>query len=151
MNFKKKAHAVYNIIYHIIFVTKYKKPIISDDISMFIKQLSSEICLQHNCELIEIKTNTTHIHLTISMSPQERPSDIIRVLKTQTSKKLHLNPDFDKYIKQLLPNEISLWGPSYFIATTGIITDEIINNYIAAQKTNSHKRKYEKSGKYKKS
>ena len=90
------------------------------------------------------------LHLLISMPPQERPSDVIRVLKTQTSKKIHLNAEYDKYVKQYLFGDVSLWGPSYFIATTGGVTLDKIKEYVESQRTEYHKRKYEKTGRYKK-
>ena len=114
------------------------------------KELSREICEQHGGALISAETDADHMHLLISMPPQERPSDIIRVLKTQTSKKVHLNEKFDKYVKQYLFGDVSLWNPSYFIATTGGVTIEKIKEYVESQKTEYHKRKYEKTGKYKK-
>ena len=88
MEYKKKAHSVYLMTYHLVFVTKYRKPVISNEIGEFMKELSREICEQHGGTLISAETNTDHMHLLISMPPQERPSDIIRVLKTQTSKKV---------------------------------------------------------------
>lgn len=150
MEYKKKAHSVYLMTYHLVFVTKYRKPVISNEIGEFMKELLKEICEQHGGTLISAETDTDHMHLLISMPPQERPSDIIRVLKTQTSKKVHLNEKFDKYVKQYLFGDESLWSPSYFIATTGSVTIEKIKEYVESQKTEYHKRKYEKTGKYKK-
>ena len=91
MEYKKKAHSVYLMTYHLVFVTKYRKPVISNEIGEFMKELSREICEQHGGTLISAETDADHMHLLISMPPQERPSDIIRVLKTQTSKKIHLS------------------------------------------------------------
>ena len=150
MEYKKKAHSVYLMAYHLVFVTKYRKPVISNEIGEFMKELSREICEQHGGTLISAETDADHLHLLISMPPQERPSDIIRVLKTQTSKKVHLNEKFDKYVKQYLFGDVSLWSPSYFIATTGGVTIEKIKEYVESQKTEYHKRKYEKTGRYKK-
>ena len=95
MEYKKKAHSVYLMTYHLVFVTKYRKPVISDEIGDFMKILCSEICKEHGGELISAESDTDHLHLLISMPPQERPSDVIRVLKTQTSKKIHLNAEYD--------------------------------------------------------
>lgn len=136
--------------YHLVFVTKYRKPVISDEIGDFMKMLCSEICKEHGGELISAESDTDHLHLLISMPPQERPSDIIRVLKTQTSKKVHLNAEYDKYVSQYLFGDVSLWSPSYFIATTGGVTLDKIKEYVESQCTEYHKRKYEKTGRYKK-
>ena len=70
MEYKKKAHSVYLMTYHLVFVTKYRKPVISNEIGEFMKELSREICEQHGGTLISAETNTDHMHLFISMPPQ---------------------------------------------------------------------------------
>ena len=119
-------------------------------ITEFMKELSREICEQHGGTLISAETDADHMHLLISMPPQERPSDLIRVLKTQTSKKVHQNKDYNQYIKQYLLGNVPLWSPSYFIATTGGATLEKVKEYVESQRTDDHKRKYQKTGRYRK-
>lgn len=36
MDYKRKAHSVYLMTYHIVFVTKYRKPILSEEIGDFV-------------------------------------------------------------------------------------------------------------------
>ena len=57
---------------------------------------------------------------------------------------------YDKYVKQYLFGDVSLWSPSYFIATTGGVALDKIKEYVDSQRTEYHKRKYEKTGRYKK-
>ncbi len=61
-----------------------------------------------------------------------------------------MDKELDKYVKQYLFGDTSLWSPSYFIATTGGVTLEKIKEYVESQRTEYHKRKYEKTGRYKK-
>ena len=49
-----------------------------------------------------------------------------------------------------LQGDASLWQPSYFIATTGTTVREKVREYIDSQKTDEHRRKYEKTGRYSK-
>lgn len=150
MDYKRKAHSVYLMTYHIVFVTKYRKPVLSNEIGDFIKDLCTRICQEHGGELLSAETDRDHIHLLVSMPPQERPSNLIRVLKTQTSKKVHQNKDYNQYIKQYLLGNVPLWSPSYFIATTGGATLEKVKEYVESQRTDDHKRKYQKTGRYRK-
>ena len=136
--------------YHIVFVTKYRKPVISDEIGDFMKQHAAYLCTRFGGELLSAESDMDHIHLLVSMPPQTRPSDLIRTLKTQISKEVHANQEYDSHVKKYLYGDISLWSPSYFIATTGGAVLEKIKEYIESQKTDSHKRKYEKTGRYKK-
>lgn len=150
MEYKRKAHAVYSITYHIVFVTKYRKPVISDEIGDYMKEIVSDICRQNEGELISCESDADHLHLLISLPPQKSPSEVIRILKTQTSRKVHSNERYDRYVKQFLFGNISLWNPSYFVATAGGAPLEKIKQYIDSQRTDDHKRKYEKTGRYKK-
>lgn len=150
MEYKRKAHAVYSITYHIVFVTKYRKPVISDEIGDYMKEIVSDICRQNEGELISCESDVDHLHLLISLPPQKSPSEVIRILKTQTSRKVHSNERYDRYVKQFLFGNISLWSPSYFVATAGGAPLEKIKQYIDSQRTDDHKRKYEKTGRYKK-
>lgn len=103
--------------------------------------------------LISGETDTDHIHLLVEMPPQVRPSDLIRILKTQLSRETHRIPEYDAYIKQYLHGDAPLWSPSYFIATTGTTVLEKVKDYIDSQRTDEHHQKYSKyvkSGLYRK-
>ncbi|WP_407690978.1 transposase [Ruminococcus turbiniformis] len=53
--------------------------------------------------------------------------------------------------KYLYGEDCPFWSSSYFIATTGSVSMETVKAYIDGQRTDTHKRKYEKMGRYKKS
>ena len=44
MEYNRKAHSVYLLTYHIVFVTKYRKPVITNEIGEFMKNLA-DICI----------------------------------------------------------------------------------------------------------
>lgn len=150
MEYQKRSHSVYLLTYHIVFVTKYRKPVISDEIGDFMKKHAAYLCRRFDGELVAAETDTDHIHLLVSLPPQVCPADLIRTLKTQLSKEVHLNETYNAYVQKHLYGNTSLWSPSYFIATTGTSVLEKVKEYINGQRTDGHKRKYEKTGKYKK-
>lgn len=150
MEYKKRSHSVYLLTYHIVFVTKYRRPVISEEIGDFMKQRSVSLCQCFGGELLTAETDTDHIHLLVSLPPQVCPSDLIRTLKTQLAKEIHSNESYNSYVQKYLYGTPSLWSPSYFVATTGTSVMEKVKEYINRQKTDDHKRKYKKTGKYKK-
>ena len=151
MDFQTKAHSVYLLTYHIVIVTKYRKPVISDAIGDFMKNHAAYLCGRIDGELISAETDRDHMHLLVSLPPQIAPSGFIRTLKTQLSKEIHQHPVYCAEVKKQLYEDASLWTPSYFVATTGSTVMEKVKDYINSQRTDEHKRKYEKTGKYKKS
>ena len=102
MNYKKKSHSVYLLTYHIVFVTKYRKPCINDEISEFIKQHTCYLCSRMGGECISAETDKDHVHLLVSLPPDIAPAEAVRIIKTQLSKEIHLNKSYDDYVKQFI-------------------------------------------------
>jgi putative transposase len=150
MEYIRSAHSVYLLTYHIVFVTKYRKPVINDEISEFLKNHIGYLCTRFDAELLTAETDRDHIHMLISMPPKVAPADLIRVLKTQTAREIHQDPQMDAHVKKYIYWDAPLWQPSYFVATTGTTVMEKVREYIDSQQTEEHRRKYEKTGRYSK-
>ena len=150
MEYIRNAHSVYLLTYHIVFVTKCRRPVIDGRISAFLKDHISYLCSRFDAELLTAETDRDHIHLLISMPPKLAPAVLIRVLKTQTAKEIHLDPEMDAHVKKYIYGNAPLWQPSYFVATTGTTIMEKVKEYIDSQQTEEHRRKYEKTGRYSK-
>lgn len=147
MKYNKKSHSVYLLTYHIVFVTKYRKPVISDEIGDFMKNHAEYLCGRFDGEVLSIETNRDHMHLLVSLPPDVAPSKLVASLKTQLSKEVR------NYYKEEIEKQLwgdAFWSSSYFIATTGTTVMEKVKEYIESQKTDERKRKYVKSGKYSK-
>jgi putative transposase len=43
-DYNKGSHSVYKLTYHIIFVTKYRKKVITDEIGDFMKDMAEYLC-----------------------------------------------------------------------------------------------------------
>ena len=53
-----------------------------------------------------------------------------------------------EHVRKYLRGDAPFWSNSYFIASTGTTAMEKVKEYIEKQKTEEHKRKYVKSGRY---
>ena len=140
MEYIRSAHSVYLLTYHIVFVTKYRKPVINDEISEFLKNHIGYLCTRFDAELLTAETDRDHV----------APAGLIRVLKTQTAREIHQDPQMDAHVKKYIYGDAPLWQPSYFVATTGTTVMEKVREYIDSQQTEEHRRKYEKTGRYSK-
>lgn len=147
----RKRHSVYLLTYHLVFVTKWRKPVITDEIGDFMVATAGRLCKGYGGELLEGNTDRDHIHLLISLPPSKNLTDVIRSLKTQLSKEVHATPEYDRIVKQYLFGNVPLWSSSYFAATTGSVSLDTVKQYIEDQRTDEHKRKYEKRSRYWKS
>ena len=144
-------HSVYRLVYHMVFVTKWRKPAITEEVGGFMVATARRLCAGYGGELISGETDLDHIHLLVSLPPSWCPTDAVRSLKTQLSKEVHADPYYDSIIKKHIFGDAPLWSPSYFVATAGSVSLETVKGYIESQRTDEHKRKYEKRSMYWKS
>ena len=56
--------------------------------------------------------------------------------------------EYTEHVRKYLWGDAPFWSNSYFIATTGTTVMEKVKEYIENQRTEEHKRKYVKSGRY---
>lgn len=121
------SSAVFNINYHIVWCPKYRKSILLDEIADFLSDQLKTIAQSREWQVLEMEIMPDHIHLFISVQPFVSPTDIVKVLKGVTAKRM-----FEKFPK-LKKDEFwksGLWSPSYYVGTAGHVTAEIIKRYI---------------------
>jgi len=81
---KKLKHArtcVYNCNYHIVFSTKYRKPVLTEDIEKRLKELVLEIAKDKGFEVAQIEVGEQdHVHIFASAYPKVSPSLIVKYI-----------------------------------------------------------------------
>lgn len=122
---------VYSLQYHIVWVTKYRKPIFIGDIKIDMKNYLLYTLKSLDMNVIAMEIMSDHIHLLVNCKPQLRLSDAIKILKGNTARWLFLK--YPEIKKQLWGGH--LWNSSYFVATVSDRTLEQIEHYINNQKT----------------
>jgi putative transposase len=121
---------VYSIQYHLVWCTKYRHRILSDEIENKLKEIIREISKDNNFTIEEIETDLDHIHMLIDCSPQHYIPNIVKALKGVSARLLFKeHPE----LKSMLWGG-HLWNPSYFVATVSENTEEQIRDYIRSQK-----------------
>ena len=79
---KSKNRHKYLLQYHIIFVCKYRKKLLtSKQISDDIKQFSYEICQRYNVIIRHMETDKDYIHYMIETEPTMSVSKIVNLMK----------------------------------------------------------------------
>jgi len=134
--YRRGSHTVFDLKYHLVWNTKYRKPVLEGRLGTRVRDLIREICATHNITIIRGHVSKDHIHLFISMPPQISVSKIAQYLKGKTSRKiLQENPALNKRFWGQ-----HIWARGYFAATSGAITDEMVMDYIANQDEDAEKR-----------
>ena len=126
--YQTNRYSTYACEYHIIWCTKYRRSVLSDDIQARFKELVLESQQTYGFIVRALETMTDHVHLLISIPPTENVSLMIGKIKGMTAKVLR--EEFS-HLKSRLPN---LWTRSYFVASTGGVTLAALKQYVASQK-----------------
>jgi putative transposase len=129
MDYKKGSHTVFDIKYHVVWITKYRYQILKGDIAIRARELIRQSCLSREITIIKGSVGKDHIHMLISCPPTLSPSKIIQYLKGRSSRMLQ--NEFPHLKKRYWGQH--LWGRGYFCTTVGAVTDEMIGEYIENQ------------------
>ena len=138
----RNCHALYNLEYHLILVTKYCHPCITEEMFQYLKQESERIFTINNIILEEMNYEPDHVHILISCPPEIRISGIINGYKTATSR--HIRAKFADDLKKWYWKPY-FWSGSYMILSSGGAPIDVIKKYIQEQGTPQHKQKSHKA------
>ena len=121
---------VFNINYHIVWSTKYRRKVLTTDIEERLKEILIDVGKQKGFEIAEIEVVTNdHVHVFVSAIPKISISYIAKMMKGISGRLLL--KEFPELSKQLYKGE--LWNPSYYVETIGSISEEAIREYIQNQ------------------
>ena len=81
-------------------------------------------------KFIEVGTDGDHVHYLVQSTPKHSPSELVRLIKSITSKRIFSeHPDVKK---KLWGGEF--WSDDYFVSTVGKFTSEkVIKEYVKNQ------------------
>ena len=127
-NYRKTSHAVYDIKYHLVWSTKYRKKVLYGQVAERLRDFIREICKSNEIDIIKGSISKDHVHLFLSVSK------LVQSLKGKTSYKLLA--EFKELGRAFWGRH--LWGRGYSVASSGNVTDEVIMEYIATQDLETH-------------
>ncbi len=86
MEYKENQHSVYLLTYHAVFVVKYRRKVIDQEIMGYMRSMTERLMGGYGGSLIEFNGEEDHIHVLFEIPPSACPSRIVCSLKTQLSK-----------------------------------------------------------------
>lgn len=130
MKLDKNQHSVYLLNYHLVLVIKYRRKVIDDEISEFLKSTFVRIGEPYGIQLVEWNHDYDHIHVLFKSIPATAPAKFINAYKSASSRLVKKNyPRIKKYLWKE-----SFWTKSYCLLTTGGVSIDVIKKYIERQR-----------------
>ena len=123
------AHTKYRIMYHIVWIPKYRKRVLEDKIAKKLKILLYECAEINGWKIEELNIQRDHVHILIQLKPSISVSRAVQIMKGGSSRKIR--DEFPELKEFLWGN--SLWADGYFVETFGRLNESAIREYIINQ------------------
>ena len=122
-------HSVFKLYYHLILVVKYRKKVLTDDITGYAKERFINMSNKYNITLEEINHDKDHLHILFKAHPNSELSKFINAYKSSTSRMI--KKDFPEVKEQLWKS--MFWTRSYCLLTSEGATIDTVKKYIETQ------------------
>lgn len=129
-DFRTGRHCVFALHIHLVFVTKYRRDVLSEFAIRDLSAIFDKVCRDFDARLVECNGEDDHVHLLVEYPPQVSISRLVNSLKCVSSRRLRqMRPEVSgRYFNGVL------WSPSYFAASCGGAPISIIKRYVEQQR-----------------
>src|SRR3954470_15798346 len=86
-DYRHGPHSVFEIHLHLVWVTKYRKPVLTGAVGSRVRDLIREICGASDVLIIKGHVSKDHVHLLVSIPPQVTISRLVQRLKGKSAYK----------------------------------------------------------------
>lgn len=127
MVWKHGAHSTYDLQYHLIFTTKYRRPVLRGVIAQSVRSLFHSVAQFHKIEVKSFEMGSDHVHALVAAPPSLAPADLVRRMKSFIAREtFHRHP----YLRNVYWGG-EFWGDGYCIRSVGEHVDaETVQRYI---------------------
>lgn len=128
---------VYNFHFHLIWVTHYRHqtfttPELSNEMADILKYIAG----LHDIQVEKLEVMPDHVHMLISFPPKLSATNVVKALKGGSARLfLEKHPEIRQ--KQYWGGH--LWSRSYYMSTLGNMSKDVVEQYIANQRTTKSK------------
>jgi len=130
MDVRKGRHVVYALHAHLVFVTKYRRGVLSAPAIQDLATIFAKVCRDFGAELVACSGEDDHVHLLITYPPTVVLPRLVNSLKGVSSRRLReMRPEVTERYRQGV-----LWSPSYFVASCGGAPLSVIAEYVRSQR-----------------
>jgi putative transposase len=131
MRIQRGNHSVSELGFHIVWVTKYRRPALAGGVGVMCKNIIAETCAAYGWDLLEIEVMPDHVHVFVQIKPSVAPSEVARTLKSISAVQIF-------YAHPTLKGRkfwgSGLWSPSTYYGSVGHVSEDTVRRYIQDQK-----------------
>ncbi len=123
---RRNGHNVSLLMVHLVWVTKYRYPVLTGDIQVRCREILIQICDSEDVQILKGVVSKDHIHMHIEYPAKLSISDFVKRLKGRSSRRIQ--DEYPELKKRYWGQHF--WAIGYGAWSTGNITDEMVNEYL---------------------
>lgn len=130
MELQRNTHHVYRIMYHFVWIPKYRQKVFVEPCRSHLKAIIQKVAYDYEMEVEEIEIPEDHIHMMLKAEPKMSPSRIMQIIKSITAREFfRMYPE----IKRRYFWGGKLWTQSFYVETVGNRNESQVREYVQNQ------------------
>ena len=123
------AHTKHRVMYHIVWLPKYRKRVLKGFLARRIQELLGECAEINRWEIKELSIQPDHVHMLVQLKPDISVSKAVQLFKGKTSR--IIRKEFPELAEFYWGD--SFWADGFFVETIGQVSIDKIKDYIKNQ------------------
>ncbi len=134
--YRTGAHTKHRLLFHIVFVPKYRRRVLQHDLATRLAKLFWQGCQMNDWGVEKLEILPDHVHLLLQLNPVDSVANVLQILKGGSSRVIREEfPELEEFLWG-----DSLWGDGYFVETIGRTTETAIRRYLDNQQNKQGER-----------
>ncbi len=120
------SHSISRLSAHLVWVTKYRYPVLKGAIQKRCRELIIQICDSEDVRILKGVVSKDHIHMLIEYPPSKSISELVKRLKGRTSRMLQ--QEYPELKKRYWGKHF--WAVGYGAWSTGNVSESVVEEYL---------------------
>jgi len=126
----RNQHSVFSLHYHLVMVVRQRRGVIDHTVSVRLQEIFEHISPNYAISLQNWHSDIDYVYVYFKAEPKTELSKFINAYKSASSRLI--KKEF-VHMKESLFEE-TFWSHSYALMSSGTLSDETIQNYVATQR-----------------
>ena len=120
------GHTVTRMTAHVVWITKYRYPVLKGEIQKRCRALLMQICDAEDVKILKGVVSSDHVHMHIEYPANKSMSELVRRFQGRTSRRLQ--DEYPELRKKYWGRHF--WAIGYGAWSTGNITEAMVQEYL---------------------
>jgi putative transposase len=97
MDLQRNTHHVYRLMYHFVWIPKYRHKVFIEPQREAMRSIIQKIGYDYEIDIVELEIPEDHIHMVVRSVPKQSPSGIMQIIKSISAREFfRLFPNIKK-------------------------------------------------------